>query len=353
MNQLRVAICGAGIGAEHLDAYLALPHLYQVSCIADPYKMRAKTLVEKANASYVTSFVDALNRDDVDVIDICLPPQLHKEAILQSAAAGKYVICEKPLVPSLSDIDEIIAVAKQTSVKIMPVFQYRFGNGLTLLRKLIEQEVAGKAFTATIETHWNRGADYYSVPWRGKWASELGGAIVGHAIHAHDILVYTIGSVSHIQATLATRVNPIEVDDCAGIIFEMSSGALATSSVTLGAASDQSRLRFCFSNLTAQSSLTPYNPGSNPWTFDARNTAVQAKIDKIVNEHQHHSEGFIRQFELAYDAFIGNTELPVTLADARNSLEIISGIYRSSRGAGKVELPLATSADEYLGWQPG
>jgi predicted dehydrogenase len=352
LKQLRVAICGAGIGAEHLDAYLALPDLYRISCIADPDAIRAKPLVEKAKASYVTSFVDALNRDDVDVVDICLPPQMHKEAIKLAIGAGKQVVCEKPLVPSLSDVDEIIALAKQTSVKIMPVFQYRFGNGLSLLRKLIEHNVAGKAFTATIETHWNREAAYYAVPWRGKWATELGGAVVGHAIHAHDILVHTLGSVAQIQATVATRVNPIEVDDCAGIVFEMSSGALVTSSVTLGAASDQSRLRFCFSNLTAQSSLAAYNPGTNPWTFEARNTFVQAKIDDIVNEHEHHSEGFKRQFELAYDAFTADAELPVTLADARASLEIISGIYRSSRGAGKVELPLATSTREYQGWQP-
>jgi len=337
LNQLRVAICGAGIGAEHLDAYLALPHLYRVSCIADPDHARAKPLVEKAKASYVSSFVDALNRSDVDIVDICLPPQLHKEAIMQAVAAGKHVVCEKPLVPSLSDIDEIIELEKTTPVKIMPVFQYRFGNGLSILLKLIEQGIAGKAFTATIETHWNRGADYYNVPWRGKWVSELGGAVVGHAIHAHDILVHTLGSIASIQATLATRVNPIEVDDCAAIIFEMNSGALVTSSVTLGAASDQSRLRFCFANLTAESSLEPYNPGTNPWTFEARNPAVQAHIDSVVNEYELHLEGFIRQFELA---------------DARASLEIISGIYNSTRGGGRVVLPLGTGSHEYAGWQP-
>lgn len=352
MKQLRVAICGAGIGAEHLDAYLALPHLYRISCIADLNELRAKPLVEKAKTDYVTSFLAVLDRDDVDIVDICLPPQLHKKAISQALAAGKQVICEKPLVPSLSDIDEIITLEKQTSNKIMPVFQYRFGNGLSQLRKLIEQGVAGKAFTATIETHWNRDADYYAVPWRGKWASELGGAVVGHAIHAHDILVHTLGSVAQIQATVATRVNPIDVDDCAAIVFEMSSGALVTSSVTLGSASDQSRLRFCFSNLTAQSSLAPYNPGTSPWTFEARNTVTQAKIDNIVNEHKHHSEGFKRQFELAYHAFTGNADLPVTLADARDSLEIISGIYRSSRGVGNVKLPLTSSTPEYRGWQP-
>jgi predicted dehydrogenase len=352
VKQLRVAICGAGIGAEHLDAYLALPHLYKITCIADLDRARAEPLVAKANATYVKSYEDALNRTDVDVVDICLPPQLHKEALIKAIDAGKHAVCEKPLVPSLIDIDEIISLAAKSSVKIMPVFQYRFGNGLSVLKKLIDQNLAGKAFTATIETHWSRDAEYYAVPWRGKWASELGGAVVGHAIHAHDILVNTLGGVASIQASLATRVNTIEVDDCAAIIFGMNSGALVTSSVTLGAASDQSRLRFCFSNLTAQSSLAPYNPGTNPWTFEARDSELKAKIDDIVEKHEQHAEGFTRQFELAYDAFLGAAELPVSLADARASLEIISGIYRSSRGVGKVDLPLASTVAEYPGWQP-
>jgi hypothetical protein len=60
VSLLRVAICGAEIGAEHLDAYLALSHLYQASCIADPDQIRATPLVEKSNASYVSSFIDKI-----------------------------------------------------------------------------------------------------------------------------------------------------------------------------------------------------------------------------------------------------------------------------------------------------
>ncbi|NJO38436.1 MAG: gfo/Idh/MocA family oxidoreductase, partial [Rhizobiales bacterium] len=49
-----------------------------------------------------------------------------------------------------------------------------------------------------------------------------------------------------------------------------------TSSVTLGSADDRSRLRFCFSELTAESGTEPYNPGTAPWTFAARPPAGQA-----------------------------------------------------------------------------
>ncbi len=352
MSKLRVAICGAGIGAEHLSGYLANPALYEVVCIADPDKDRAQPLMSLANCRHVATAEDAVQCDDVDVLDICLPPGLHKDAILAGLAAGKHVICEKPLVPSLADVDEILAVAATASTQVVPVFQYRFGNGLTQLQALIDQGIAGTPLVATIETHWKRDADYYSVPWRGKWATELGGVIVGHAIHAHDLLVQVLGPIADVQARLATRVNPIEVEDCAAVVLGMRSGALVTSSVTLGSAVDQSRLRFCFSNLSAESSLSAYNPGTTPWRFMAHDSSVQEQVDAIVAQHNPHAEGFARQFELAHAALTGNSPLPVTLADARASLELITAIYQSSRDAAKVALPLGPDAAAYHGWLP-
>lgn len=352
MKPINVAICGAGIGAEHLQAYLALPDLYRVCYIADPDVERAASLVNQANCHYLASYNDALVRDDIDLVDICLPPLMHKDAILQALDARKHVICEKPLVASLADMDEIIAASKLTSCQVMPVFQYRFGNGLSILNTLMHRGVTGPALIATIETHWNRDENYYAVPWRGKWSTELGGAIVGHAIHAHDLLVQLLGPVASVQAQLATRVNDIEVEDCAGLVFKMKSGALVTSSVTLGSATDQSRLRLCFSDMTAQSSLSPYNPGAQPWSFTARNNAKQSVIDEVVMNHEPHQEGFVRQFELAYNAFAKQGTTPVTLSDARSSLDIISGIYRSSRTDSTVLLPIAKESAEYQGWVP-
>ena len=57
----------------------------------------------------------------------------------------------------------------------MPIFQYRFGRGVQQLRHLIAAEVTGPAYVTTIEVAWRRGSDYYADPWRGFWATELGG----------------------------------------------------------------------------------------------------------------------------------------------------------------------------------
>lgn len=349
---LRVAIVGAGIGAEHLKAYLALPDLYRVVSIADLDRQRAAPLVAAAGADYDDSLQAVLAREDVDVVDICLPPQLHKEAVLGALACGRHVICEKPLTGSLAQCDEIMAAAAASTGQVMPVFQYRFGQGLGQLRRLIDTGLAGRPFVATVETHWNRDANYYAVPWRGRWDTELGGAIVGHAIHAHDLLVHTLGPIVAVQAQLATRVNQIDVEDCAAFIIGMGNGALVTSSVTLGSARDQSRLRFCFENLSAQSSLDPYNPGTSPWTFQARDPFEQSRIDSALADYPAHQEGFARQFELAHAALTEGTPLPVTLADARASLELITAAYSSHATGERVSLPLNADHPGYAGWVP-
>jgi len=351
-KKLRVAIAGAGIGAEHLAGYLDNPDLYEVCYICDPDRHRAQTLIDRCAALYLPDYIDALQRPELDVLDICLPPGLHKEAILNAIDADKHVVCEKPLVKSLADIDEIIGRVQASSSQLVPVFQYRFGNGIGKLCHLIESGITGPALVATLETHWNRDADYYSVAWRGQWATELGGAIVGHAIHAHDLLVQVLGPVASVQARLATRVNEIAVEDCAAIGFTLESGALANSSITLGCANDHSRLRFCFANLTAESSLDPYNPGTDPWTFVARGDGLQPTIDAALSSYPPHKEGFARQFELAHASFVHGAIAPVTLDDARASLELITAIYQSSRTARFVDLPLDANAKLYAGWLP-
>lgn len=347
-----MAIAGAGIGKEHLHGYLANPLLYKVACICDPDRQRAEPLVQLAQCDYCATYEQALNRSDVDLLDICVPPELHKPAIMQAIDAGKHVICEKPLVRSLAEIDEIIDHLHGRSTRVVPVFQYRFGNDIGKLCALIEAGLAGKPLVVSLETHWNRNADYYAVAWRGRWETELGGAVVGHAIHIHDLLCKVLGPVAEVQSMLATRVNDIEVEDCAAILFGMCNGALVSSSVTLGSATDQSRLRFCFSNLTAESSRDPYNPGTSGWTFTARNSASQSAIDELLESYPDHNEGFARQFELAYQTFVAEATEPVSLADARASLELISAIYQSHRERVPIRLPLGPQSANYSGWLP-
>jgi predicted dehydrogenase len=347
-----VAIIGAGIGAAHTEAYLALPERFRVAAICDLDAARAAPLVESSGAVYEPDLSKILADPAIDIIDICLPPHLHMKVASDALAAGKHVICEKPLVSSVAEADLLAERAKAADRQVFPVFQYRFGKGATQMRALIDAGLAGKPFVGTLETHWNRDTAYYAVDWRGTWAGEQGGAILGHAIHIHDWLSFVFGPVAQIYADVATRVNDIEVEDCSAISIRMDSGALVTSSVTLGAANDTSRLRFAFEGLTAESGLDPYKPAEDVWTFTARAPFEQAPIDAALAKIGDPPPGYTGLFTAIADALDGDAGRAVTLADGRRSLEFVSAVYHSARTGAPVALPLGPDHPSYDGWLP-
>ena len=347
----RIAIVGAGIGAQHLDALLLLQDRWQVRVICDKDESRARALAARAPGAEVAGSLEAvLARDDVDLVDICLPPALHVPAVRAALQSGKDVVCEKPLAGSIAEVDGIATLAAATGRVVCPVYQYRFGNGLRKLWRLIEAGVPGRPLVATVETHWDRGPAYYRVPWRGRKETELGGALVSHAIHAHDLLTEVLGPVRRVQAAIATRVNCIETEDCAAACLEMADGTLVTLSVTLGSAEEITRLRFCFAHLTVESALHPYRPASDPWRFVPRDPETAAEVKTLLQDFHPGPEGFEGLFaELAASLETGE-EPPVTLADARRSIELATALYYAAATREAVELPLRPSHSAYGGW---
>lgn len=351
-QSINVAIIGAGIGAEHLAAYLQLEHRFSVKYLCDIDTDRARQVVDgNKNIKVVDDNAAVLADSSIDLIDICLPPHLHFDLCMKSIAAGKHVVCEKPLVSSLQEIDLLEKQAAEYQRFLSPMFQYRFGPAMFKLRALIDAGLTGKPYVASIETHWNRKSDYYSIPWRGTWAGEQGGAVLGHAIHNHDLLCAVFGSVNRVMTLAGTRVNDIETEDCASISFEMENGALATSSITLGAATDTTRLRFCFEHITATSGCLPYAPAESEWTFEARGgTQEQARLDAFLATVQMGRSGFQGFFEALADTLQGQESYAVTLNDGRRSIELVSAIYKSVRQQSFVSLPILKSDEYYQGW---
>lgn len=236
--------------------------------------------------------------------------------------------------------------------RVFPIFQYRFGHGLQKLKSLVDQGVTGRAFTTTVETAWRRRADYYQVPWRGKWASELGGALISHALHAHDMLSYILGPVRRVAAFTATRVNPIEVEDCASVSLELADGSLASLTVTLGSAAEISRHRFCFENLVAESGTDPYRSSSEPWTFTPDTAEQAVRVEKTLARFSPQPEGYEGQFYRVYEALRRGAPAPVTLHDARTALELATAIYEAAETGTVVSLPLNEQHPRYATWQP-
>jgi predicted dehydrogenase len=350
-----VAVIGCGIGRSHIaEGYARLRDKFDLQVICDLNEERLAAVGDEfAVPRRTTSFDDVLAMADIDIVDICTPPTLHFPQAMAALAAGKQVICEKPLVGSLQEVDRIAAAEASARGRIMPVFQYRYGNGLQKARHIVEQGLAGKPYLGTVETAWLRGAKYYSVPWRGRFETELGGALLTHAIHSHDILTYLMGEVASVFARTATRVNNIEVEDCAVASLVMQSGALASLAATLGSAREISRLRLCFEHVTFESSLAPYAPGDDPWQIVATSPEAEARIARALEGWTPVASRFEGLMASYCEALETGGPLPVTLADARRSLELITALYHAAETGAAVSLPIGKDHPKYGGWRPG
>ncbi len=352
-GKLRVAVIGAGIAQRHLTGYKWNKDLFEVPVLCSLDEDRGRSACEKFGIPEYTQDIETIyKRDDIDIIDVCTPPYNHFELSKKGIEAGKHVICEKPLFGSLAEVDEMEKIVAASGKRLMPIFQYRWGMGLQKLKHLISLGLTGKAVLTTIETHWWRDADYYKVDWRGKWATEFGGGLLGQALHAHDMLTFVLGPCAEVFAMNDTLVNDIEIEDTSTLSIRMKDGSLAALSMTLGSREEISRLRFCFENLTVESIREPYTMGRDPWRFVASDPAHQKKVDVALSDVGIIEDGYTKQFELFHKALREGTELPVTLKDARDSLELITAAYYSGRTRQPVQMPISKDHPLYKSWLP-
>ena len=170
--------------------------------------------------------------------------------------------------------------------------------------------MTGRCYLTTVETAWQRGLDYYAVPWRASWQGALGGCLLSHAVHAHDMLSYIVGPVARVSAFGKTLVNPVETEECADAALQMADGALATLAVTLGSVEEISRLRFCFQHLVAESNTRPYDNSSEPWSFIGKSPEVERDITEALHGFQPEQEGYDGQFLHMHRALVAGGAWP-------------------------------------------
>lgn len=338
---LNVAVVGLGIGTVHIEeGYLPNAERFRLGAICALDHDRLDELGDRFGIGHRTTDFDALlDRDDIDVIDICTPPYLHFEQSLKALRAGKHVICEKPVCATRAEIAELADAERAGPGRIMPVFQYRFGNGIEQVRAVLASGLAGKPYVATAETLWKRTPEYYAVPWRGHPATELGGVLISQAIHIHDLATLLMGPVERVFARVATRVNDIEVEDCVTANCLLASGALMNLTATLGSQEEISRIRLAFEHLAIESDHAPYCPGRAAWRIVPGTDAVSRDLADILADWEDRPHGFAAQFARFHAAIRSGGPLPVTLADARRALDLIEAILASERTNADQTLP--------------
>jgi predicted dehydrogenase len=355
---LRVAIVGCGWAAEWQvhDGFMRLPHLFTLVACCDTNALRARSFAEKHGIPQVVpDYTDLLAQAGIDVIVVCTPPALHCSMVVAALQAGRHVICEKPFVASLAECDKVVSAEAESRGRVMPIFQYRFGDGIARVRHGIRSGLVGKHFMSVVETAKKRGSDYYAVAWRGKIATELGGVLVTQAIHIHDLLTWLVGPVAAVSCFKTTRVNPIEVEDCAVASIRLLDGSLASLSATLGSARQATRIRLYFENATFERECfdeDSRNPANEPWVVIPRSREIGLAIDAKMAEIAPQNGWFVRQFELFHASIVNAGPFPVTLEDARTSIELITAMFHSDETGETVVLPIPATHPKYAGWTP-
>ena len=206
----KIGIVGCGfIGGVHFSAYCKIKGAKLVA-VCDQDITRANNLVKGISAGgnlsvegakplsfkasevrIYTKLEDMLKDPDVEIIDVCLPTYLHKEAVIKAAKAGKHILCEKPMALSLEDADEMINAAKKAKVKYMVAHVIRFWPEYVVLTELITKKSMGKLLEANFQRHsptptwtWNN--------WILDEKKSLSAAVDLH-IHDTDYIYYICG----------------------------------------------------------------------------------------------------------------------------------------------------------------
>ena len=358
VSDLRVGVLGLGVGQLHLLSWLGVDGA-SVVAVADTDQARREVAGTNWSLPSVGSLDDLLDLG-LDVVDICTPPAVHEEQVLRCLDAGVHVLCEKPLVSSVAACDRLASAAatavEATGAVLMPILQYRFGEGAARARALVASGGAGRLFTASAETWWRRDLSYYEeAPWRGTWAGALGGTVVNHAIHVHDLLTWIGGPLVELDARTATRVNDpdlLETEDCAVGIGRTADGSLVTMNVTLGATTESSRVRWAFEHVTIESSAEAYHPARGPWRFEFRDPETEVLATVLWEQLLPTGDQYVGQFQAFVDALAAGADPPVTIADATASLELVTAWYASARTGLPETLPLPPDHPARGGWAP-
>ena len=355
---LDVAIVGCGWAAawQLRDGFAPLPDLFRVVACCDTDAGRAHAFAAAHGIPRVVADYDALlTLPGIDVVSICTPPAPHCAQVIGALQTGRHVICEKPFVASLAEHDRVAAAAAVSTGRVMPIFQYRFGDGIARVRHAIRSGLAGRHYLSTVETAKKRGPDYYAVPWRGRLASELGGVLLTQAIHNHDLLTWLLAPPALVSCMKATRVNAIEVEDCAVAALQLADGSLASLAATLGAARQSTRFHLDFEHVTFEKLCFDEDsrfPANEPWTMVPKSADVGRALAAKMAELPSQRGWFARQFALFHAALRDGGELPVTLADARTSLELVTALYHAAETGRTVSLPIPPDHPKYTGWIP-
>ncbi|GAA3287226.1 Gfo/Idh/MocA family oxidoreductase [Nesterenkonia halobia] len=265
---LGVAVIGAGMaGAAHAAAWRAattvrtpLPRPVRLVAVADIAEPLARHVAGRFGYERVeTDWRALLDAADVDVVSVVVANRLHREIVEALLAAGKHVLCEKPLADTREDAEAMVAAAETAGPVARLGYTYRRAPGLAALRELVTSGALGEI----VHLHGRYLADYACDPqapmawrFRGEPGSGALGDVGSHLLDAAEFLAGPMRAVSgarfrtvvaerplpltatvgHGKVAVSEETEPVTNDDWAGFTadFDGAAGTFEASRVAAG-----------------------------------------------------------------------------------------------------------------------
>jgi len=247
-KKLRIGMIGAGfIGRAHVYGYTTMPMIFPDASAHPVLELMAEAPTELAAAAgkrlgfrrHTADWRALVADKDVDIVDICVPSNLHREIALAAIAAGKTVYCEKPIGLNGGQATEIAEAAKRAGVKSLVGFTYLRNPLIAFARKLIDEGALGRL----LHIRAAHNEDYLSDPahpfiWRCDPAvAGKAGSLGDLGCHAISVAQAMCGDIKRVsaQTTIVIKERPVKAgaankravgnDDQVQFIAEFASGA--------------------------------------------------------------------------------------------------------------------------------
>ena len=206
---LRGAIIGFGNVAErgHLPAWLARDDM-EIVAVAEPDPARRARAGELLPAARLHGDPGELFREAaaLDFVDIATPPALHAPLIVAAAAAGLHVVCEKPLVVSVSEYHRVRDAVREAGVVLFTVHNWKYSEPFQRVRALLDADSIGPLRSIMLETIRDGCARSARVDWRMSAGLAGGGILVDHGWHAlYMIQSWISGEPERVSGRLETK----------------------------------------------------------------------------------------------------------------------------------------------------
>jgi predicted dehydrogenase len=221
-------IGGGGIADAHIRGYRAYAQTIAVTAVADVVYQTASRRAAELGAVGYTDFRQMILDADLDAVDICLPHHLHAEAIIAAAAAGRHILCEKPLCLTVEEADRVRLAIEAAGVTLMCAHNQLFLPAVAKAKQLLDEGILGTVYEVCTTDSFFNDFDPQNMGWRATAATSGGGELIDTGYHPTYLMLHLAGG-SPVEATALLsrhRLRFMEGEDSAQVLVRFDNGVV-------------------------------------------------------------------------------------------------------------------------------